>query len=234
MTEFSIIVPAFNEEENLEELVKRIAANKIKFNWNCELIIVNDNSSDKTSEIAEENSKKFKWIRVINRKNGLNGMGYALLEGTKNAESEIIVWTMCDLSDDLEAINLFVKKIKEEKCDMVIGSRFMKGGSPGDISSWKALAGRAYTLVTTFLFGIKANDITNAFRGFTKKVARLKIDSGDFAISPEQVIKTSIKGYKICEVPVVYKDRVKGEAKFNFFKMGIAYAKLFKYKWVKF
>lgn len=234
MTEFSIIVPAFNEEENIEELIKRLNQKKTKFNWNCELIIVNDNSRDKTSEIAEENSKKLKWIKVINRKNGLNGMGYALLEGTKKAESEIIVWVMCDLSDDLDAVNLFIKKIKEEKCDMVIGSRFMKGGSPGDIDPWKAMAGRLYTLVTTTLFGIKASDITNAFRGFNTKVAKLKIDSGDFAISPEQVIKASIKGYKICQVPVVYKDRTKGKPKFNFLKMGIAYGKLFKYKLVKF
>ena len=105
----SIIIPAYNEEENLPFLLDDLLSLKLK---DTEIIIVNDNSKDKTPEIAERYSKKYKNISVINRTKGNNGMGFALVEGTKKAKGEIIVWLMADRCDNLETIPRMINKIK--------------------------------------------------------------------------------------------------------------------------
>lgn len=226
-------MPAYNEEENLPVVFRRISEKKQQFAWDCEFIIVNDGSSDRTPKIAGQMAKEFSWVRVIHRKKGINGMGAALKDGTKAASSNIIVWIMADLSDDLNGINIFLKKIEEENSDLVFASRFIEGGSPGDTFPIKALASFTYTFVTKVLFGIKVHDITNAFRAFTKEVSFINLESNDFAISPEQAIKAHLKGFVLAEIPTIYKDRVAGEPKFQFLKMGLRYVRLFKYKFVK-
>ena len=179
MHEFSIVVPAFNEEENLPVLVKRIAEKRKRYRWDCELLIVDDNSSDRTGAIADGFSRKSSWIRVLHRKKGKNGMGYALREGTARSKGEIIVWTMADLSDDLDVINDFLALIRDGGYDIVVGSRYIRGGSPGDNYRYKAFASFAFTTLSRIMFGIPVHDVTNAYRAFKKEVASLRVDSGD-------------------------------------------------------
>ena len=226
MYDFSIVVPAYNEEGNMVPLVSKIAQKRKRYRWNCELVIVDDNSSDRTGGVADNIAATRKWISVMHRK-GHCRMGYALKEGTKTAKGKIIVWTMADLSDDLNRINDFLFLINRKGFDMVVGSRFIKGGSSGDISKYKALASFGYSALARILFSINVHDITNAYRAFDRKVAALRLDSGDFAISPEQMLRAGLAGFKLAEVPVVYKDRVVGKPKFRFLKMGVRYLGVF-------
>src|SRR3989339_1298287 len=99
--ETSIIVPAYNEEGNLSELMDNLIAIKLE---NYEIIIVNDNSSDKTASIAESYTRNHKNVSVVHRKEGKNGMGAALKEGTALANGKYIIWVMGDNSDDLKLI----------------------------------------------------------------------------------------------------------------------------------
>lgn len=220
----SIIIPAHNEEENLPMLIPRIQKT-IKNLGNTEIIIVDDNSSDTTPEICDNFSKKYKNIKVIHRKSN-PGMGNALKEGTKKAKGDIIIWIMADLTDDLNIIPKFIKKLKE--ADMVFGSRYMKGGSAGDIGFFKKIASGGFTYLSRVFIGIKVHDITNAFRAFRKNVFdSVNLKSGDFGISPEFALKTHLKGFKLAEVPTVYKDRKKGITKFNMLKMARRYFWIF-------
>jgi dolichol-phosphate mannosyltransferase len=225
---FSIVVPAYNEEENILPLFQRISEKRKRYNWNCELVIVDDNSSDGTGKIADRISAVKKWVRVVHRKGQLHGMGYTLKEGTRRANGAIIVWVMADLSDDLDRINDFIPLIDERGFDMVVGSRFISGGSSGNTSKYKAFASFRYSALSSTLFGIKVHDTTNAYRAFNRKVAALRLDSGDFAISPEQMIRASMAGYKLAEVPVTYTDRIAGKPKFKFVRMGVRYLGLFR------
>jgi len=224
----SIIIPVHNEQDNLPVLLDKILNFEKSLKY-YEVIIVDDNSTDKTKIISDRYSKKCKNIKVIHRKEGNNGMGAALKEGTKKSKGNIIIWLMGDNSDDLDTIPKFVDKIKNN-ADMVFGSRYIKGGSYSNLDYYKAKLSKSYSTIARILFGIKVHDITNAFRAFKKEVYnKVNLESNDFSISPEFAIKAHIKGFKLDEVPTTYRDRQSGKPKFKVLEMGISYSKLFKY-----
>ena len=223
--ELSIVIPAFNEEGNIHSLVDSLTDMINTNKWDAEIIIVNDNSSDSTGKISDEIAQNNPQVKVIHRKKGDNGMGFALMEGTKNAKGKYVIWTMADKSDRLETFPKILGKLREGN-DLVLGSRYMKGGSIGELDPLKAFYSSSYTNVCRLLFGIKVHDITNAFRGFKKEVFQsMAIESGDFAISPEFAIKAHLKGYKLCEVPTSYNFRKQGIPKFKIARMCLRYAK---------
>lgn len=225
--EVSIVIPAHNEQDNLPLLLDNILkSSKLK---SFETVVVDDNSNDRTRSIAEKYAKKYSNIRVLHRNRGRNGMGISLKEGTSIAKGKFIVWLMGDNSDDISTIPKFIDELKNGT-DLVFGSRYLKGGSSSNLDAYKAMLSKNYTIITKILFGIKVNDITNAFRAFRKEVYdNITLESDDFAISPELAIKAHLKGYKLGEVPTIYKDRQSGKPKFKILEMGVSYLKLFKY-----
>jgi len=221
----SIIVPAYNEEDNLPVLIKKLDELNLKLK-NIEIILVDDNSTDSTPKVCDLLAKKYQNIRVLHRKNK-RGMGNALKDGTKIASGEIIVWVMADLSDDISVIPLFIEKI-EHGADMVFGSRYMRGGSAGDLSRLKKFVSSGFTFLSRLFIGVKVHDITNAFRAFKKEIFNeVEPRSSDFAISPEFALKVHLAGYKLDEVPTVYTSRKKGKATFSLLKMSFRYASVF-------
>lgn len=225
----SIVIPAHNEQGNISKLLGDLIKLRISLK-NFEIIVVDDNSSDKTGLIASSYSKKYKNIKVLHRSKGTNGMGAALKDGTKAAKGKYIVWVMGDNSDDAATIPKLIEKLKNSY-DMVFGSRYMQGGSKGDANPFKTMLSAGYTFVARLIFGIKVHDITNPFRAFKKDVFnRITLECNDFAISPEFSIKSHLSGYKLAEVPTVYTNRKTGQPKFKIVKMGISYCKLFKHK----
>ncbi|MBL7206842.1 MAG: glycosyltransferase [Candidatus Aenigmarchaeota archaeon] len=223
----SIIIPAYNEENNLPNLLDSILTLGKRKGMDFEIIVVNDNSSDNTREISEKYSKKHKNIRTINREKGDNGMGFALIEGSKKAKGDIIAWVMGDASDDLRTVPKFIEKINDG-FDVVFGSRYMKGGSSGDLEFSKRLASNGFSFLSKLFIGVKVHDITNAFRAFRKDVfVKIELRSGDFGISPEFALKAHLNGFKLGEVPTTYKCRESGVAKFKMFKMSRRYFSIF-------
>jgi len=225
----SIVIPVHNEQGNISELLRDLINLKSPLK-NFEIIVVDDNSSDRTGLIADFYSKKYKNIKVMHRAKGVNGMGAALKDGTKAAKGRYIVWMMGDNSDDTTTIPALVEKLKEGY-GMVFGSRYMKGGSSGDSNPFKAMLSSGYTFAARLIFDIKVHDITNPFRAFKKEIFDgIALECNDFAISPEFSIKSHLRGYKLAEVPTTYTNRKTGQSKFKIMKMGIEYCKLFKYR----
>ncbi len=228
MEELSIVIPSHNEELNLPSLVESLDSLRKQGLWSCEIVIVNDNSTDGTGKVAEGLSRKYGSLTVVHRSSN-PGMGNALREGTSVARGSIIIWTMADKSDNPETFPRMIAKINSG-FDMVFGSRYIKGGSRGDLAFHKALFSRGYSILAKIVFGLKVNDITNAFRCFRKKVFdSVKLESGDFAISPEFAIKAHKAGFKLGEVPTNYTDRKEGKTTFKIIKMGPRYLSMFKY-----
>jgi dolichol-phosphate mannosyltransferase len=228
MARYSVIIPAYNEEENIEPLVDDLL--KTLRGYDAEVVIVDDNSGDRTREISEKLGRENKNVQVIRRKTGPRGMGHTLMEGTQKASGEYVIWVMGDRSDRLETIKDMIG-VAEYGADMVIASRYMKGGSRGELDADKAFFGSTYTAIARAIFGLPVHDITNAFRLIRKNVLKdVKTESGDFAISPELAIKAHMKGYKIREVPTTYYNRRAGQTKFKLFKMGARYVSLYALK----
>jgi len=222
----SIVVPAHNEEDNLPILVKNLQSLMKKEKLNVEIILVDDNSNDSTPRICDSFEKEYDNILTVHRFEN-RGMGNALSEGTKKASGDVIVWIMADLSDDLNTIPKFLEKI-EEGYDIVFGSRYMKGGSSGDLSLFKTFASKGFSTLSRMFLGINVHDITNAFRAFKKDIFNsIKLESADFAISPEFALKTYLAGFKLTEIPTTYFNRKKGIAKFKMFEMTKKYFKVF-------
>jgi len=225
-------MPTFNEEKIIEKSINNLSDFLERKKIDYEILIVDDKSKDKTIEIVNKISKKNKKIILFIRKEK-PGFGFSLIDGTKKASGEIVIWTMADLSDDLETIPKMIKKI-QDGADMVIASRNMPGGSRGDQNKLKAIGSTIFSRLAKILFLLPIYDITNAFRAFKKEmIYTISLENNNFAISPEFAIKAHKKGYRLAEVPTTYNERKVGEAKTKLFKMGTFYYKmLFRY-WFK-
>src|SRR3989338_9395142 len=223
MTDVSFIIPFHNEAENAGPMLERVLQFGKNAGWNFEIVPVDDRSNDNTGKILENYTKKYpKVIHSFRRQDGGelgNTMGYALKLGTEKSQGKIVIWTMGDMSDDTQTYSAIVEKINTGY-DMVFGSRYMPGGSRGNLEAFKAFLSSNGTLLARILFGIPVHDITNAFRGFRKLVyAKIKPQGLGFDISPEFAIKAHQAGFKLGEVPTVYINRDKGVSKFKMWKM---------------
>ena len=228
----SVIIPAHNEEANLRPLAEALLGLAERRRLDIEIILVDDNSTDTTPKIADSLAKKHHNIVALHRRKE-PGMGNALKEGTRKAKGKYIVWLMGDRADNLETIPIMLRKL-DTGYDMVFGSRYIAGGSSGDLNQLKALSSSGYSRLARLVFGFKVHDITNAFRAFRKVVFdKIKLEAGDFAISPEFAIKAHLNGYRLGEVPTTYHNRVFGKTKFRMLKMGLRYLSLLRHRFSK-
>lgn len=224
----SLVVPAHNEEDNIQNLINRIIQG---VDIDNELVIVNDHSTDNTAKLVLESARAHKNIKLV--ENYLDkGFANALKAGFASSRGDIIVPVMGDLCDDLNTLRQMLNKI-EEGFDVVCGSRYIKGGARLGGSRIKgffsSLGGRSIH----FVLGIPTNDIANAFKMYRKEVlGNIVINSKGFEVSMEIPLKAYFLGYKITEVATVWKERVRGKSSFKVFKLLPSYLKL--YAWAIF
>lgn len=219
----SIIVPAHNEEDNIAEVVARI---EDALNLNYELIIVNDHSRDQTASIVKGLSKKYQNIRLV--ENTLEkGFANAIKTGFLNADGDLIIPLMADLCDDLSTIPLMVAKISDGY-DVVCGSRYIKGGARLGGSQVKGFFSSFVGRSLACLLGIPTHDIANAFKMYRKDVIdNIYIQAKGFEVSMEIPLKAYYKGYKIAEVPTIWREREKGKSSFKMLKLTPSYLRLY-------
>ncbi len=199
--------------------------------WNYEIIPVDDRSTDQSKKVISNYAKTHKWInpvyRVSDSEQAGNTMGTALLEGSRKAVGDIIIWTMGDRADDPNTYGKIVEKI-QSGYELVFGSRYMPGGTWGSLDPTKAFLSSRGTVLARMFFNIPVHDITNAFRGFRKSLlSHIQLDSTGFAISPEFAIKAHLQGFKLGEVPTVYYSRVEGVSNFKLWRMSGEYIKIY-------
>lgn len=229
----SLIVPAHNEEENLNILVKSLTKGLSNARFSYEIVLVNDNSTDGTGPMAEKLSSVFQNLRVIHR-NPPNGIGLALKDGFRHAKGEILIPVMADLSDEPRDIITLVENIGDY--DVVYGSRFVNGGEAENYPFFKMLINRGFNSLIRTLFRIKERDITNAFKAYRKsvieKIGVENLESDHFDILIELPLKALMLGFRSIEVPVSWHGRKKGTSKLNLAKMGPFYLKRLLRLWL--
>jgi dolichol-phosphate mannosyltransferase len=195
----SIIIPTYNESENIVFLVSKI--NKVMKTYSYEIVVVDDNSPDKTYEIA----KKLEKVMAINRKNK-KGLASAVVDGFRIAKGDVLVVMDADLSHDPRYLPIILGKLK--KYDLSIGSRFIKKSSfRRDIIS--IVAG---LLALPFT---KVKDPMSGFFALKKKVIRnIKFRPRGYKILLEILVKGDYG--LIYEERIVFKERKYGESKLSF------------------
>jgi glycosyltransferase involved in cell wall biosynthesis len=227
----TFVIPFHNEEKNASAMIEAVTEYATTQKWKYEIIPVDDRSTDTTAEVLKKISERYSFVhplyRPIDNTQTGNTMGKALVEGSKKATGDIIIWTMGDRSDDPNTYGAIVDKINQG-FDMVFGSRYMVGGTWGSLDPTKAFLSSRGTMLARVLFGITVHDITNAFRGFRKElINKIPLKSAGFAISPEFALKAHLSGFKLGEVPTVYHDRVEGLSNFKMWNMSLAYLGVF-------
>jgi len=219
----TVVVPAHNEEENILDVISKIEDDlKLPF----ELIIVDDHSVDNTARIVKDLAKKYNNISLI--KNRLDpGFANAIKTGLYSANGEMIVSVMGDLCDDLRVIPAMFDKILDG-FDVVCGSRYIKGGARLGGSRLKGILSAFAGWSLYYLLGIPTHDIANAFKMYKKEVIdSINIESTGFEISMELALKAYYAGFKIAEVPTVWRERKKGKSSFKMFNLVPNYLKLY-------
>jgi len=219
----SVVVPAHNEEDNIGSLIAKVESIlKIDF----ELLVVDDHSSDSTARIVLEQSRRFGNIRLIANKLD-TGFANTLRTGFANASGELILPLMADLCDDLGTVNLMCAKINQGY-DVVCGARYIRGGARIGGSKLKGFLSSLAGWSAYYLLGISTHDIANAFKMYRKKVVdSFSIEAKGFEISMELPLKAYYAGFKITEVPTVWRERNKGKSSFRMFNLIPNYLKLY-------
>jgi len=203
----SIVVPAYNEKGNIKPLYERIKEVLKEREW--ELILVNDGSNDSTGDEIEEIRRKDNRVKSIHFRVN-RGKGYALKEGFKHAEGEIIFTMDADLQDDPGEIPKFIQEI-EKGNEVVCGWR-----TPRKDPFWKVLPSRFFNFMISLLSGLKLHDINCGFKAFKKEVVKnLKFYGDLFRFLP---LLAYWRGYRVSEVKVKHHPRVRGKSKYGWKK----------------
>ncbi|MBV7330471.1 glycosyltransferase family 2 protein [Chloroflexi bacterium TSY] len=221
----SVVIPVYNEEKTLEELVQRVRA--VDFNnlnsdgnrassWTSielEIVVVDDGSTDGTRVILDRwRAEQPTDMRIVyHRQNG--GKGEALRTGFENASGDIIVIQDADLEYDPRDYIRLIEPFYEEQISVVYGSRFL-GGPRSAMSLSHMVGNKGLTLLTNLLFGTALSDMETCYKCFRREViADMTLISKRFEIEPELTAKILKSGYHIFEVPIRYNGRAFHEGK---------------------
>lgn len=219
-----VIIPTFNERENIKEIVPEILDLKKGFH----ILIVDDNSPDGTGKMAEELSKKFSRVHVLHRENK-KGLGKAYIAGFKWAlkkDFDLIFEMDADGSHSPEFLPKFLKKIKDY--DLVIGSRYYQGRL--SVVNWdfkRVLLSVASNIYAKAVTGVPVSDALTGFKCFRRKVLESinldKVLSEGYSFQIEMNWRAHRAGFKIGEIPIVFYERRHGKSKLstNIIKEGL-------------
>lgn len=198
----SIIVPVFNEEETIEEIIRRIEA--VSLPIDKEVIVVDDGSLDNTREVLKKIKKEFDFILIEHQKN--QGKGAAIKTGLSQATGDFILIQDADLEYSPEEYPILLGPLLKGEAEIVYGSRNILKNPY--FSRIYFLGGQFLTFVFNLLFKTKLTDINTGYKVFKKGILEnFNLKEKNFAFCEEVTCKAVKKGYKIKEVPISYTPR---------------------------
>jgi len=229
--EVSIVIPTYNERENITKLIPHIEDVLSKNSLKGEIIIIDDNSPDGTGRIADKLAKRYKNIRVIHR-TSKKGVGSARKLGFSEAKKDIIISMEGDTTHNPDFIPHFLKAIKEG-ADLVIGSRYLPKSK---IINWplkRRVVSKFANKIANIFAGAKLTDVTSGYRAFTKKMySKLYIESLGYPFNMEFACESWYRGFRIKEIPITFVHRKKGKSKLSVLKEFITFLRVvFKFSY---
>lgn len=210
-----IIIPTYNEKENIGEIIPVI----LEKDPSIEVLIVDDNSPDGTGKIADEMAKENSRIKVLHREKKA-GLGTAYKTGFKYALEngyDHIFEMDADFSHDPKYIPLFLEAIK--KADLVLGSRYISGVNVINWPMSRLLLSYYANVYTRWVTGLPVRDATGGFKCFRREVLEGidldRVQSEGYSFQIEMSFRAWKRGFKIKEVPIVFEDRRVGQSKMS-------------------
>jgi len=213
----SIVVPTYNESNNIVRMLDSIAETLSPYNG-AEIIVVDDNSPDGTAEMAKSHAKILsakKKIRVeIIRRKGKFGLSSAIVKGVQSAGGDFVVVMDGDFSHPPQVIPSIIQALEDSNYDIVVASRYVKGGS---IIGWpfkRRLMSKGATKIARYGLGIDVKDPVSGFFAFKRDIINgIKFDAIGYKMLLEILVKT--KGAKVKEIPYTFTNRRIGNSKLD-------------------
>ena len=223
--ELSIVIPVYNEKENILKTLDEI---KRHVKVGHEIIVVYDFDEDTTLPVLSQ-VKKNKNLYVVKNKIA-NGPSGAIRTGIAKSKSPRVLVTMADLCDDLSQVKQLLKLVPDS-ADIACPSRYSKGGEQRLNDRLKVWMPRLAGFLLNKLGGIPTCDSTNSYKLYSKSVLKkIALKSTiSFSVTLEIMVKAHILGYKIVEIPTVWRDRQHGKTNFKLSQSLVAYLPWFCY-----
>jgi dolichol-phosphate mannosyltransferase len=222
--QLSVIIPAHNESSCIGKTVGDLYSQLQTEGIPHEILVIDDNSSDDTEAILTELDREIPSLRPLNNP-APNGFGLAVRYGLENFTGEAVAIYMADGSDSAEDLIRFYHAMKTQEVDCVFGSRFVQGGRTVDYPLFKLILNRLTNTFIRVLFGIRYNDVTNAFKLYRRHVidGLRPLLSHHFNLTVELPLKAIVRGYNYVVVPNSWVNRDTGESKLKIKEMGSRY-----------
>lgn len=210
-----IIIPTYNEVDNLRPLIEEIVSHVPE----SDILVIDDNSTDGTGKLANEIQAEKPQVHVLHRPGKL-GLGTAYIAGFKYALAhgyDAVFEMDADFSHDPRYLPAFLKAL--ERADLVIGSRYVRGGGTPGWSPLRRLISGSGNIFARLLLRIPVRDCTAGFRCYRLDVLRTldldTIQSEGYAFQVELTYHVSKQGFKIVEIPIIFTDRRIGKSKMS-------------------
>ena len=218
----SVVIPVYNEDKNIELTFQTLE--KI-IDVSHEIIVVYDFDEDTTLPVVRRLSLQFPQLKLV-KNNIARGPSGAIRSGIAQARGENVLVIMADLCDDLTQVPQMLSLIRTS-ADIVCPSRYCRGGDQilTETAYLKALIPRVASFFIKFLTGIPTSDSTNSFKLYSNKMLQdFKLTSTvSFSVTLEIVVKAHCLGYRLIEIPTVWRDRQHGKSNFNLGRSIIVY-----------
>uniref|UniRef100_A0A7S1VDH4 Dolichol-phosphate mannosyltransferase subunit 1 n=1 Tax=Sexangularia sp. CB-2014 TaxID=1486929 RepID=A0A7S1VDH4_9EUKA len=217
---FSVLLPTYNEKENIPYIVTMIVRAFEQLGESFEIIVVDDGSPDGTADVVRRLAKLYGTDRIILReRSGKLGLGSAYLYGAEVARGSHIFIMDADMSHHPKFIPDFIRVARTDNCDVVSGTRYL--GTPGSgVAGWdvrRQITSLGANTLARMLLSPQVSDLTGSYRLFTRAAfdeLLPRVRSKGYVFQMEIIVRAQHEcGMKIGEVPISFVDRVYGESK---------------------
>jgi dolichol-phosphate mannosyltransferase len=229
----SVVIPARDEEGSVGRTVEHLHLELSLHQIPHEIVVVDDGSSDATWQVLQRLHASIPELVAV-KNEGPSGFGRAVIRGIHAVSGDAVVIMMADESDDCRDVVKYWQKLNDGY-EAVFGSRFISGGGVIDYPFPKYLLNRAFNLTLQVLFGYRFNDTTNAFKAYRKAtlLGLQPLLSPHFNLTVELPLKTIVRGYSWCAIPITWRNRRHGVAKLKIKEMGARYVFIVLYVWLE-
>ena len=219
----SVVVPAHNEEGRIATTIREIHHHLRGAAIKHEILVVNDNSQDRTEQILIDLETEIPSLRHINNPPP-NGFGFAVRAGLSAFKGDAVAIVMADASDNPKDLVAYYRKL-QEGYDCAFGSRFTRGARIVDYPWPKLLMNRLANFFIRTLFWMSYNDVTNAFKMYRRSVIAgvQPLLAYHFNLTVELPLKAIVRGYRFAVIPTSWYNRTEGVSKFKIKEMGSRY-----------
>ena len=229
----SVVIPARNEAQNigptLDALRERLGRDGIAY----ELVVVDDGSSDATPEQVEQRAALDSGVRLV-RNTGAHGFGHAVRCGLDAFTGDAVAIVMADGSDSPDDLVRYFYVLRD-RAECAFGSRFVPGSEVVDYPRFKLLVNRVANWFIKVLFGLRYNDVTNAFKAYRANVIEgcRPFLSPHFNLTVELPLKAMVRGYSYETLPISWRQRHHGVSSLKLQEMGSRYLFIVLHVWLE-